>query len=310
MYKKLLLSVSLFLLLIPKESMAQYRYNPGYWTSDIVLSSSSFLSDLGGKNANGTNDFTDLDLSRTRYAIGGGITYNIGLFSMQFHSIYTKLAADDALTVSSRTKRQLSVQTDVFEFSSRMNLSLPYRWKVIGDVYFGVGGGFIYYEPKTKYQGEWYKLRPLGTEGQNFLSGKSQYSAIAPIIPFAVGKRFVFHDGSSLSFELSMRKSFTDYLDDVSTSYADPAMIAEKGGNVAAILSDRSANGFEPGEQRGDPNNMDNYFLLGFKYSMPIGTAQNYNRSCTMSKPWSPSRSHSKSRSRSHSKGRAKFGRR
>lgn len=281
----MLKKVFVLLLFFPLFSYAQYGQR-GYWNMNILASSSSFLSDLGGKNALGTNDFSDLDLNRTRYAFGLGVTYNIGTVGVEMGSFYTRLMADDALTTSKRGRRQLSVRTDLIETYTKLNFRFPSRVPVIGNIYFGAGIGFIYFNPKAELNGNWYSLRPLGTEGQNFMPGQSQYGKFAPVIPFSVGRQFNFRDGSSLSLELNMRKSFTDYLDDVSTTYANPAQIAEAAGPVAAALADRSENGITPGKRRGDPTDLDNYFLLGFKYNIPLGAARNSNTSCAFSDSW------------------------
>lgn len=278
--------VTFLFVFLPVTLFAQRGYTPGYWSLNVLASSSSFLSDLGGKDAIGTNDPSDLDFSRTRYALGAGFMYHNGAIGFEVGSFYTKLAADDNLTSSSRHRRLLNVQTDVFETYAKVQLTFPRKMPVLGNFYVNVGGGFIYYEPRAELNGTMYKLRPLGTEGQNYLAGKAQYGQFAPVIPFGVGKKFDFKNGSSISIDLSMRKSFTDYLDDVSTVYADPAIVAERSGEAAGLLSDRSEQGFNVGDQRGDPTDMDNYFLLGFKYSLPLSKYHNFNTSCAFGNSW------------------------
>ncbi len=283
---KVLKNVLLLLVLMPLQLFAQRGYSPGYWSVGILASSSSFLSDLGGKNARGTNDLSDLDLSRTSYALGASMIYNSGAIGVEVGGFYSKLAADDRLTTANRGQRLLNVQTDVVETFVKLQLNLPQYIPVIGNMYFNAGVGLVYFEPKTELNGVMYKLRPLGTEGQNYLPGASQYGKITPVIPFGFGKKFTFSNGSSLALDISLRKSFTDYLDDVSTNYADPAQIAENGGPVAADLADRSIRGYNPGDQRGDSKDMDSYFLIGFKYSIPIGTYRNPNTSCAFGTSW------------------------
>ncbi len=288
---------------LPVSLFAQRGYNPGYWSINIIASSSSFLSDLGGKNAYGTNDASDLDLSRTRYALGAGFFYSTGAFGFEVGSFYTRLAADDRLTEAQRGTRLLHVYTDLVETYMKLQLTIPRNVPVLGNFYFNAGAGVIYYEPTAKLNGVTYKLRPLGTEGQNYLLGKTQYSQFAPVIPFGFGRKFDFRNGSSLSIDISMRKSFTDYLDDVSTEYADPAMIAEKAGPAAGLLSDRSEKGFRVGDQRGDPTDMDNYFLIGFKYTIPLSDQRNFNTSCAFGNSWV---SHRGGRTKFKKRGRAR----
>jgi len=73
----------------------------------------------------------------------------------------------------------------------------------------------------------------------------------------------------SLNFELSSRYIFTDYLDDVSTVYADKDDIESQRGELAVILSDRSFSGVDgvqigqAGRQRGDSSNNDTWATFG-----------------------------------------------
>jgi Domain of unknown function (DUF6089) len=74
--------------------------------------------------------------------------------------------------------------------------------------------------------GEWVKLRPLGTEGQNggldptdANHGIKKYSTFQVAIPFGVGVRFKLMPELDLAAEFGFRYTFTDYLDDVSKNY-------------------------------------------------------------------------------------------
>ena len=75
----------------------------------------------------------------------------------------------------------------------------------------------------------------------------------------------------SLNFEISGRHTFTDYLDDVSTVYADKDDLLQQRGELAVALSDRSlalpgmedSKLGEPGTQRGDSTTKDVYVMMG-----------------------------------------------
>jgi hypothetical protein len=139
----------------------------------------------------------------------------------------------------------------------------------------------VYYEPKAKYNGVTNKLRPLGTEGQNYLPGQQQYSHFAPVLPFGFGKKFTLENGSKLTLDIMFRKSFTDYLDDVSTYYADVETIRELDGDIAAYFANPGTLEVRPGAGRGNPNNFDSYFLIGFRYEIPIIAIYNRNGNIT-----------------------------
>ncbi len=64
--------------------------------------------------------------------------------------------------------------------------------------------------------GEWYDLRPWQIEGE-------EYGAFGVAIPAGIGLYFTFDKTWRFGWELSWRTTFTDYLDDISTDYLDPA---------------------------------------------------------------------------------------
>ena len=249
----------------------------------ITASSSYFLCDLGGKDAVGTNDISDLNLEQTRYAFGLGVQFHSGPFSIGTNAFYARLAADDRLTKASRSVRRLHAITDVLEASVNLEYCIPSTVPLVKNFYFNLGLGIMAFSPMARFEGQLYKLRPLGTEGQNYLPGKSQYSYLAPVIPFGFGYKIKFKGGSSLSLDMNLRKSFTDYLDDVSTTYADPTLIQEQSGSIGAYLSDPSIEGMGVGSQRGDSKDNDQYFLIGFRYEFPLRMSKSYrqNTSCS-----------------------------
>lgn len=237
----------------------------------LTTSSSSFLCDLGGKDANGTNDLTDLNLEQTRFALGFGMQQYFGNFSFGANGFYVRLAADDLLTnAKSRRARRLHSITDLAELSFNVEYEIPSTVPLLKHFYFNLGAGIMIFEPKARYNGELYKLRPLGTEGQNYLPGKKQYSHFSPVIPFGVGYKFHLNNGGSIAIDLNLRKSFTDYLDDVSTNYADVELIGDISGEAAQYLADPSIDGKKIGERRGDPNDNDQFFLIGLRFEFPI----------------------------------------
>ena len=129
--------------------------------------------------------------------------------------------------------------------------------------------GALYFNPKTVYNGQKISLQPLQTEGV-------KYSRFAIVIPFGIGARLKLGPNMNLAIEGGYRKTFTDYLDDVSTTYPDPSKLTSP---EAIALSNRAVDNFgnpnpaygAPGRQRGNPSNKDSYFLLNAKleYYLP-----------------------------------------
>jgi hypothetical protein len=97
------------------------------------------------------------------------------------------------------------------------------------------------FNPQAKLGDQWYDLQPMGTEGQ-FLPGcdtcPEPYKLVQFSIPFGVGIRYKLTDKIDLNVEMGLRKTFTDYLDDVSGNY--PNMEALRAWNPTSyLLSDR-----------------------------------------------------------------------
>ena len=196
--------------------------------------------------------------------------------SLRFGLSYTELGSADSLVYQNRArkKRDLHFRSPITEISGivywelfpdrRFNHSWQNKPHFSPHIFAGVA--IFGFQPKARYQGEMVKLQPLGTEGQ-YISGAGNptpYPLLALAFPFGVGvsHRFGRYLGNNvaLSFDLSYRKTLTDYIDDVSTDYPDFTALTETSGPLAAILSDPS--GKNPvGSQRGNPNVKDGYLF-------------------------------------------------
>lgn len=262
------------------------------WSTHVLISSSSLLSDLGGKNYIGTNDAEDLNISQTRYAIGSGLQYNLpNGFSFGFDAFYTRLRADDAETNWDRKYRQLKVRTDVLETAFKIEYTVPRNVRLLKGFYANVGGGVFFYQPMNEMNGVWYKLRPLGTEGQLVDPAQSPYNIYSAVIPFGFGKKFYLQNGMILGIDLSLRKSFTDYLDDVSGNYYDREAILINSGEEAAYFSNPAyGNNAKkvgtPGSKRGNSSINDSYFLLGFKLHIPLNQNGIFKKNVSYNDHW------------------------
>lgn len=132
-------------------------------------------------------------------------------------------------------------------------------------------GGLAYFRanPQAQLDDTWYDLAPLGTEGQG-TSAKPDEDAYAVdhmCIPFGAG--FKVNLGR-LDFQLEwgLRRTYTDYIDDVSTTYVDRDQLAFENGPLAAALADPSVLAQleeYPNEARarGDQNTRDWYQYTG-----------------------------------------------
>jgi hypothetical protein len=184
---------------------------------------------------------------------------------------------------SSYTSRNLSFRSDFIE------MGVQYEWNITGlDIHTGkrlspylfVGINGFYYNPTTNLQGERIALQPLGTEGQVLKSEGKGYNLLQLGIPIGLGFKYTLTPRTHIGLELGLRKTFSDYLDDVSGAY--PEMEAMMNMNpLAARLSDRSPE-VEGGipmdtkdKMRGNPKNMDAYFVHQFTVSIVLGKLVN-----------------------------------
>lgn len=266
------------------------RKKPAYRYEVIgALGATNFLGDLGGANQIGTNGFKDLELALTRPALAVGIRMKVvPHVSVKGNLFWGILRGDDKLTKEPfRNTRNLNFKSNIFELSGQVEFNFSKEQKghvyqikgVRGrkskerDIYLFGGGGVAHFNPMGKYNNTWYKLQPIGTEGQGFIPGSKKYSRFTGLITVGAGFRLALNRYWGVGFELGMRKTFSDYIDDVSTYYPDPA--AFNGNPVSEALSNPSnPESFAYcypciGEVRGDPTDKDAYMFgaltLGYK---------------------------------------------
>jgi len=127
-------------------------------------------------------------------------------------------------------------------------------------------------------------LRPLSTEGQGIADFPSQkpYKLTQIALPFGAGIRYAVSDNVNIGVEFSQRKTFTDYLDDVSSFYVDrETLLAAKGPKAVEMAyrgiasSSSSASYPAHGEQRGTPSEMDWYYFTGLTIEIKLDALLN-----------------------------------
>jgi hypothetical protein len=143
--------------------------------------------------------------------------------------------------------------------------------------YIFAGWSIFHFNPTAKYNGERVQLQPLGTEGQGYpqYPDLKKYKRTSSAFVFGGGIKFRASKKLGVQIEGGVRKTYTDYLDDVSGVYADPIVLLHEGGEMVAFLADpSSAVVSEPvgaaGKMRGDNSKSDDYFLfgVGFIYTL------------------------------------------
>ncbi|MBY0478106.1 MAG: outer membrane beta-barrel protein [Chitinophagaceae bacterium] len=131
--------------------------------------------------------------------------------------------------------------------------------------YLTFGAGIFNFDPYAYLNNTKYFLRPLGTEGQGsaLYPDRKPYSTTAFAFPVGLGIKFALNQKVNINFEVTHRFTTTDYLDDVSSTYA--GLAAFPVGSPASFLQDRSYE-LGPrigtaGSQRGFSGQRDQYIL-------------------------------------------------
>jgi hypothetical protein len=302
--KKYRLLFTVFLAFLAFELSAQR------WTRErnhliLGMGATGFMGDLGGADDIGTQGMRDFNFGAVRP--GATLAYRYHL--LEYVAVKGNLAfgyvyGDDRLTEEPfRNNRNIHFRSPIFETSvhgeyyiwsqdrvgaryRRITRSMGwigYRFKVY--LFGGVGG--FYFNPQgyfeaASYTGEipegglpadgWYNLRSLRTEGQGYFPTRDRYSRFQVTIPYGVGVTFSLSPDLSIGMEYGFRRTFTDYIDDVSTTYVDPAVFGEIFENPQTVFLARyfanptinslSSSVTAPGQQRGNPHNNDAYMFL------------------------------------------------
>ncbi len=278
---------SLFLLALPSLGFSQY-----YWEVGGSLGASNYLGEMGGEENTRKDFIADLKFEKTKFAAGAFVRYKAHpVISVKGALNYCRIAGDDALSTNpGRNGRNLSFRNDIFELSCEgeyffyeiNDLGHTYRYRNNFRLYGFLGVAGFFSNPKANLNGTWYALQPLKTEAVD-------YSRIGVAIPSGIGLYFTIEKKYRIGWELGWRKTFTDYLDDVSTVYADPQDIPTVTGIQLANRTDPNAfksnseiphpNNYKPGSKRGDPSHKDAYFFSTINGSYVIRGRSKFYRS-------------------------------
>ena len=216
---------------------------------------------------------------KTNNAFGLMYRYNINpRLATRFSFLYGEVNGEDSDSQNPiHLNRNLSFFSTIYEFSGGIEFHyLPFQMgnkKYRGTTYMFVQAGGFYMNPKTIYNGDEVALQPLATEGQatSLSSRKSKYSLYQFCLPIGLGCKFSINKFININLEIGIRKTFTDYLDDVSSDiYVDANQLEVFNGQLASDLSNRSINGSRYGN-RGNSKTSDWYVFYGGMVTFRIG---------------------------------------
>lgn len=235
---------------------------------------SNYQGDLQGK------PFT---LEQSNAALGAGLSYYFtDHFSLRAGFTSGKVEANDKLNKPSLQLRNLSFHSAVTEGNllAEYDLFNLYEKKLSPYVF---GGLAVYHFNPYTYDtlGNQILLQSLSTEGQGLAQypDRKTYKLTQFSIPFGGGLKLRISDNVVVAYEVGLRKLFTDYIDDVSTTYADQALLAAAKGPKAVEMAYRggevkNGNRAYPaaGTLRGNPKLNDWYYFHGISISIGLST--------------------------------------
>ena len=181
---------------------------------------------------------------------------------------------------SGNRQRNLSVQTFIAESVAQVEYR-PVQFTLFDGrhvlaPYVSAGVGGFYFNPRAELNGRYVALQPLGTEGQGMAGYADPYRRVELAIPVGIGLEMRINERSNIGFTTGFRKTFTDYIDDVSGAYPVRADMMSADRKLAYELSYRTPEfrenaPMEMAGMRGNPDNADNYIFALAQYTFTLG---------------------------------------
>lgn len=228
------------------------------------------------------------DLQSSRYttsqsngSFGAGLQYDLsGHFSLLSNLTYGRISAADGYSNQADLRaRNLNFESVIGEWNLLLEYNLldlrEHRWTP-----YVFGGVALFHFNPYAYDttGKKVYLRPLSTEGEGLpeYPNRKEYALTQLSIPFGGGIKLRVSDRVVIAYEIGMRKTFTDYLDDVSTTYvAENVLLAERGPEAVemAYRGNELKEGapYPPaGTIRGGSKNKDWYYMSGLRVTIAL----------------------------------------
>ncbi|RIV22258.1 hypothetical protein DYU11_14615 [Fibrisoma montanum] len=247
---------------------AIWQEKPGTWVLNAGVGVTRYAGDL--------NEGDFLAKPRLGAALNVAFAYRMSnrlvlraetqLYTLRGSQQNTRLAYNNLSFKSLNPDVWAGLQVDAWPVNHRTRKAIPYGF---------AGIGFTYITPKATYKGETYSLAPLQTEGVT-------YNRLPVIIRYGAGLPIAVTDRFKIHLEGSYTHVMSDYVDDVSTSYA----VQDGRSPLAVALSDRRSEIGLPlnkaGAQRGNSSKNDGYFILSVRFIHLISTKAQRNYRLSM----------------------------
>lgn len=208
-------------------------------------------------------------LEDLRPAIGAFGKMNFNSWSAGKLSLTLSQLTGDDDPGSRNENRNLNFRSHLVELSATFEIH-PFSFgrkemrKFSPYLYGGVAA--FHFNPKTDIDGTRHNLQPLGTEGQGIAGNEGKYNRVQAALIFGGGLRLRLKNGWAIFGEIAPRFTFTDHLDDVSSTLVDYNQLISNNGSTAAAASNRDPK-FDPSDatsiiyQRG--GDARDFYLIG-----------------------------------------------
>jgi hypothetical protein len=262
------LSLSILFALIASVSFTQKQTVLSRSEIGVLLGGSYYIGDLNQYN----------HFKNTQPALSLLYRFNINhRVSLRVNLSYGNVrAADEEANNEVLKNRNLSFSSNIFEAATGVEFNyFPFQLghpRYLATAYLLAEIGIFTMNPTANINGDEIELQPLGTEGQSSeLSSKGNYSRTQLTIPLGFGVKASLGPKISIGLEYAIRKTFTDYLDDVgSNRYVPTVALEEVNGPLAAALANRSLDQSNFGK-RGNNTTKDWYGFFGATLTFRIG---------------------------------------
>ncbi len=256
---------------------AQKPIDP-YGELGVTAGYSYYIGDLNPKNHFGPSK---------KFAYGGLYRFNLTKrHALRLHAMRVNLEAFDSGNEDiDLINRNLNFRNKMTEVAFLLEVNFhEYRLGRLGQGFTPyVFGGLAYFNmnPEVEFNGNYYEVIDLHTEAQGAAGYDSPYKKGQIAIPFGIGLKVGFTKRLALNMEWGMRRTFTDYIDDVSGFYADASEVRDNAGlQLAADIADQSfeqvgPNNSNAGTLRGNPEDRDWYIYTGIILSVRLGKDSN-----------------------------------
>ncbi|NUM31460.1 MAG: hypothetical protein HUU47_03955 [Bacteroidetes bacterium] len=208
-------------------------------------------------------------------AIGIRLKYHLTeRFQLNFGANYLEVSGTDDRTKTlgkergTGYSRGLSFKTKIFDLYAQAEMDLI-KYKSIKSYIpsIAIGANVYNFTPYGQYNGRWYKLRPIGTEGQTLPGGKGTYANWMVGIPFTVSVKKHMGIRNVISLSYTYNKIFTDYLDDVSTGNYPDAEALKKANQSLGDIAVKLSNPNDHNGQRSTSGDYDGYGYWGLTWT-------------------------------------------